>query len=161
MQKVVDEGDENKLARKFTFNSQASTEPLLVEKDPVELRAAASKHKQNSKRRLKKLPPRMRMHDPSQLFEESGSKSVLQSVSKQKEECFERKCSICLENIRERSQPVSCKHIYCLECISDWAKYTNACPLCKITMTQLKVFNCAEDEDKFELIEVKIPMKDD
>ena len=26
---------------------------------------------------------------------------------------------------------LECKHLFCIECIKDWAAVTNSCPLCK------------------------------
>lgn len=41
-------------------------------------------------------------------------------------------CVICLEpDVKVRGRLISCKHIFCFECISQWALNSNTCPLCK------------------------------
>jgi hypothetical protein len=40
-------------------------------------------------------------------------------------------CAICYETIttQQVGKPDVCKHIFCLECIKEWASYNNICPL--------------------------------
>ena len=40
-------------------------------------------------------------------------------------------CGICLAQIKTRGKLPSCEHRFCCECILQWAKVTNTCPLCK------------------------------
>ena len=99
----------------------------------------------------------MSLHDPSVLFNSARDTAEPVTVQQDKEDPFERKCSICLETISERTQPVSCQHIYCMECIYGWTKYVNACPLCKVTIKQLKVFDALQPEKVSELLDVPEP----
>ena len=52
---------------------------------------------------------------------------------------------------------MSCQHIYCMECIYEWVRYTNACPLCKVTIRQLKIFDDIEPEEVDQLLDVPEP----
>ena len=45
----------------------------------------------------------------------------------------ETACSICMENIRlgsEAKKLPKCKHMYHVECIQEWFKGKNTCPVC-------------------------------
>ncbi len=42
--------------------------------------------------------------------------------------------TICMENIDDDVYTVNCGHIYHTECISEWAKKNNSCPLCRCDM---------------------------
>ena len=104
----------------------------------------------------------MRLHDPSLLFNKDGSsntafKGALVPIIHEREDLFERKCSICLETINEQTMPVSCKHIYCMECIYGWVKYSNVCPLCKVQIKQLQVFDALNPDKVSEILEVPEP----
>ena len=101
----------------------------------------------------------MQLHDASVLLNQD-SKQQLVGYRAEKEDDpkeFEHKCSICLEMIAERTQPVTCKHVYCMECIYGWTKYSNVCPLCKVPITQLQIFNALKPEEVHEVIEVPEP----
>ena len=39
-------------------------------------------------------------------------------------------CSICLGEVENRGR-ISCDHKFCFECIHNWSKVTNICPICK------------------------------
>lgn len=43
-------------------------------------------------------------------------------------------CSICLEEISKGCE-LMCKHYFHKECIAEWIKRSNSCPLCKREMT--------------------------
>ena len=49
--------------------------------------------------------------------------------------------------------------MYCMECIYGWTKYSNACPLCKVTISQLQVFDALEPDKVSELLDVPEPKK--
>ena len=40
-------------------------------------------------------------------------------------------CVICLESIRYQGSLSVCSHSFCFECILEWSKVDNSCPLCK------------------------------
>ncbi|CAL1548899.1 unnamed protein product, partial [Lymnaea stagnalis] len=41
------------------------------------------------------------------------------------------RCPICLNRLRNQDigTPESCDHCFCLECIQEWARVTNTCPV--------------------------------
>lgn len=49
----------------------------------------------------------------------------------------------------------SCTHKFCFECIKDWSKVTNECPLCKSRFSEIA--KC--DKDGTILEEVKVTFK--
>jgi len=44
---------------------------------------------------------------------------------------FKEKCVICLEDIMEKGKSDACNHPYCYNCVLQWCKLTNSCPICK------------------------------
>ena len=72
---------------------------------------------------------------------------------------YDHKCSICLESISERTKPTTCDHVFCMDCIYGWTKYTNVCPLCKVKITQLQIFNALNKDEIQEIIDVPEPPK--
>jgi hypothetical protein len=40
-------------------------------------------------------------------------------------------CSICIDDLKEPASLDSCSHSFCFECITEWAKTMNTCPLCR------------------------------
>ncbi|CAG9788002.1 unnamed protein product [Diatraea saccharalis] len=55
------------------------------------------------------------------------------------------KCSICLMRFTEQEigTPQSCEHIFCLDCIMEWAKNVNTCPVDRIRFESIIVKACA------------------
>lgn len=49
-------------------------------------------------------------------------------------------CAICLDEICESKGVLNCGHEYCFECIDQWTKSDNSCPLCKIKSKTLSMF---------------------
>eukprot|EP01138_Halocafeteria_seosinensis_P010880 gb/GECG01011113.1/.p1 GENE.gb/GECG01011113.1/~~gb/GECG01011113.1/.p1 ORF type:complete len:441 (+),score=71.99 gb/GECG01011113.1/:1-1323(+) len=47
-------------------------------------------------------------------------------------------CCICLEPITELGKINGCSHLFCYQCIEEWSKVTNLCPLCKVKFTQIE-----------------------
>ena len=45
-------------------------------------------------------------------------------------------CSICLDEFKDEKKvsKTSCNHFYCSDCIDDWIKNNNSCPLCRETV---------------------------
>ncbi|VVC88083.1 unnamed protein product [Leptidea sinapis] len=54
------------------------------------------------------------------------------------------KCSICLLRYtnQEIGTPVNCDHIFCLDCITEWSKNVNTCPVDRITFESIVVRAC-------------------
>ena len=50
-------------------------------------------------------------------------------------------CAICFteKEIKDLTVLNNCKHVYCAECITEWAKKENTCPQCKIRFTLLDI----------------------
>ena len=48
------------------------------------------------------------------------------------------KCSICLEEVACRGLLTACSHLFCFECILEWSKVENCCPLCKSKFRVIK-----------------------
>ncbi|KAL0830248.1 hypothetical protein ABMA28_002459 [Loxostege sticticalis] len=55
------------------------------------------------------------------------------------------KCSICLMRFttQEVGTPQNCEHIFCLDCITEWSKNVNTCPVDRITFDSIVVRACA------------------
>lgn len=51
------------------------------------------------------------------------------------------KCPICLLPFRKQeiATPSSCEHCFCLECILEWSKNINTCPVDRQTFTVINV----------------------
>jgi hypothetical protein len=47
-------------------------------------------------------------------------------------------CPICIEEIREDSKELSCKHVFHTKCITEWLKKAHTCPTCRHQETQPK-----------------------
>ncbi len=43
-------------------------------------------------------------------------------------------CSICLEEIKSNSMQTICNHRFHIQCLADWNKTHNECPLCRHTL---------------------------
>ncbi|CAG4928640.1 unnamed protein product [Colias eurytheme] len=54
------------------------------------------------------------------------------------------KCSICLLRFKnqEIGTPINCEHIFCLDCITEWSKNVNTCPVDRITFESIVVKAC-------------------
>lgn len=55
------------------------------------------------------------------------------------------KCSICLLRFKEQEvgTPENCEHIFCLDCITEWSRNVNTCPVDRITFNSITVRACA------------------
>ncbi|XP_075975646.1 uncharacterized protein LOC142976245 isoform X2 [Anticarsia gemmatalis] len=55
------------------------------------------------------------------------------------------KCSICLMRFTDQQvgTPQSCEHIFCLDCITEWSKNVNTCPVDRMTFDFIVVRACA------------------
>ncbi|KAM9968452.1 hypothetical protein ACTFIW_002890 [Dictyostelium discoideum] len=47
------------------------------------------------------------------------------------------RCSICLSDIENQTKNNQCNHIYCFDCIFNWVKNNDSCPLCKVKIKEL------------------------
>lgn len=54
------------------------------------------------------------------------------------------KCSICLMRFtnQEIGTPEICEHIFCLDCITEWSKNVNTCPVDRLTFNSIIVRTC-------------------
>ena len=56
-------------------------------------------------------------------------------------EVIEKRCCICLEEMRSKTKPEECSHIFCRDCIFAWTNtFSNLCPLCKIEIKFLLIY---------------------
>ncbi len=47
-------------------------------------------------------------------------------------------CTICLQAMHKEASISGCVHTFCFECIEEWAKNTNTCPMCKCEFNKIK-----------------------
>lgn len=59
-------------------------------------------------------------------------------------------CNVCFDKIHTYGL-INCGHIYCFNCISNWANQTNRCPLCKQKFNVIKKI----DGEKKDYIQVQ------
>ncbi|XP_076861850.1 PHD and RING finger domain-containing protein 1 isoform X2 [Brachyhypopomus gauderio] len=54
------------------------------------------------------------------------------------------KCPICLNSFHEQpvATPESCEHYFCLDCILEWAKNANSCPVDRLVFTNILLRTC-------------------
>lgn len=71
----------------------------------------------------------MEVSSQSSSSEESGDES--EGVQSDMSDGQSEKCPICLNKFQGQAMgtPESCDHIFCLECIQEWAKNVNTCPV--------------------------------
>jgi hypothetical protein len=69
-----------------------------------------------------------------------------------------KECVICMDPISRERGILDCNHSYCRDCIQNWTKETNACPICKIKSKLLRIFvgNCFMKSEFIEDKELKI-----
>ncbi len=63
--------------------------------------------------------------------------SVLRLEETQDDPRMGSACSICLTDLstkKDDNYQLNCQHIYHRECISEWLKYKNTCPLCRASI---------------------------
>ena len=71
-------------------------------------------------------------------------------------------CSICLDLIKIKTSLNGCKHEFCKDCIEDWSKMTNLCPLCKEEFSRLTYyFNKQKKVKKVEKKKLQIEEEDE
>lgn len=56
---------------------------------------------------------------------EEGAVSTPAEGKKEQEDCV-----ICMEEIKNKGT-IGCQHLFCFDCILNWSKRTNSCPVCK------------------------------
>ena len=66
-------------------------------------------------------------------------------------------CSICLGEVENRGR-ISCDHKFCFECIHNWSKVTNLCPICKKAFK--KITAVADSTEKKRGVKRKGPPKE-
>jgi len=50
-----------------------------------------------------------------------------------------QKCAVCLESLSglDSGKLKECEHMFCFDCIQQWANVTNKCPLCKVVFSEI------------------------
>ena len=65
----------------------------------------------------------------TELIEQNSTKKIISNITE---------CSICLDTLLPGSclrELNNCKHMYCIDCIDEWLKTHNSCPVCKSTVS--------------------------
>ncbi len=60
---------------------------------------------------------------------------------------------MCFENV-ETYGLISCGHVFCFLCISNWSKNANCCPLCKSKFNFIRKID--ESNKEFVAVEAKL-----
>ena len=61
------------------------------------------------------------------------------------QDAAEDNCTICLEDIANKAMVDKCFHVFCYDCISQWADVTTTCPLCKRPFDSI-IYNIVSDQ---------------
>ncbi|KAM8752180.1 uncharacterized protein phrf1 isoform 2-T3 [Acanthopagrus schlegelii] len=71
------------------------------------------------------------------------------------------KCPICLNSFNSQpvATPESCEHYFCLDCILEWAKNANSCPVDRIAFNSIYLRKCFGGKVK-KMITVQKPVKE-
>lgn len=49
-------------------------------------------------------------------------------------------CPICFDPIKkETAKPVTCRHLYCKDCLKQWIHYKNTCPVCRAPFKEITI----------------------
>ncbi|AAL69877.1 SPV138 N1R/p28-like host range RING finger protein [Swinepox virus] len=74
----------------------------------------------------------------------SNIPSVLQEYENVYNDSIDKECSICMEIVYEKKMKSKffgilshCNHIFCIDCINEWRKQRNTCPLCRVTFSSI------------------------
>jgi hypothetical protein len=72
-------------------------------------------------------------------------------VVEERNELIEKRCCICLEEMRAKTRPEECRHVFCRTCITAWTKtFSNLCPLCKVEIKWLLIYKEKQDPEDLE-----------
>ncbi|KAK3526612.1 hypothetical protein QTP70_030753 [Hemibagrus guttatus] len=68
------------------------------------------------------------------------------------------KCPICLNSFHEQpvATPQNCEHYFCLDCILEWAKNANSCPVDRIVFSNILLRKCHGGKVQKTIVFVKI-----
>ncbi|XP_060931833.1 PHD and RING finger domain-containing protein 1 [Limanda limanda] len=71
------------------------------------------------------------------------------------------KCPICLNSFSSQpvATPESCEHYFCLDCILEWTKNANSCPVDRLTFNNIYLRKCFGGKVK-KIITVQKPVKE-
>lgn len=83
--------------------------------------------------------------DHSDMAQPSTSSARPSGFASDSSEGNSDKCSICLLRFtnQEVGTPQSCEHIFCLDCIMEWSKNVNTCPVDRMRFDSIVVRACA------------------
>ncbi|XP_070828463.1 PHD and RING finger domain-containing protein 1 [Chaetodon trifascialis] len=87
-----------------------------------------------------------------------GTSADLQGLSSDEDT---DKCPICLNSFNSQpvATPESCEHFFCLDCILEWAKNANSCPVDRIAFNSIYLRKCYGGKVK-KMITVQKPVKE-
>jgi hypothetical protein len=112
---------------------------------------------QNIRRQLKRLMKNKRDENEAQQMQSAENRkkstdvNLLSQVTSAK-----RDCCICYTDEVKSAGLLDCNHYFCFECISDWAKVTNLCPLCKGPFTRIRKIDNGSEVEIVQVSERKI-----
>uniref|UniRef100_A0A8D3CA73 PHD and ring finger domains 1 n=1 Tax=Scophthalmus maximus TaxID=52904 RepID=A0A8D3CA73_SCOMX len=89
---------------------------------------------------------------------EDGTSADLAGMSSDEDA---EKCPICLNSFRSQpvATPESCEHYFCLDCILEWTKNANSCPVDRIAFNSIYLRKCYGGKVK-KMITVQKPVKE-
>jgi hypothetical protein len=67
------------------------------------------------------------------------------SINSQKSNKDKNQCIICLDKINMPSKLIECEHIFCKECIEQWANKSSTCPLCKLVFKKIIYYDMRQN----------------
>ncbi|XP_037539335.1 PHD and RING finger domain-containing protein 1 [Nematolebias whitei] len=86
-----------------------------------------------------------------------GTSADLEGMSSDEDS---EKCPICLNSFNSQpvATPENCEHYFCLDCILEWAKNANSCPVDRLAFNSIHLRKCYGGRVK-KMITVQKPMK--
>ncbi|XP_067291782.1 PHD and RING finger domain-containing protein 1 isoform X2 [Pseudorasbora parva] len=97
--------------------------------------------------------------DPGNVLEGAVGNALVDAAGLSSDEDSE-KCPICLNSFHEQpvATPEACEHYFCLDCILEWSKNANSCPVDRIIFNSILLRKCHGGKVQ-KTISVKKPVK--
>ncbi|KAK7121961.1 hypothetical protein R3I93_022909 [Phoxinus phoxinus] len=98
--------------------------------------------------------------DSGNVLEEGGAGNVPVDEADLSSDEDSEKCPICLNSFHEQpvATPEACGHYFCLDCLLEWSKNANSCPVDRIVFENIFLRKCHGGKVK-KTIAVKKPVK--
>jgi len=65
---------------------------------------------------------------------------IEKKIMARRSKCFNQTCCICMGEANLDSITTQCNHLYCKNCLIEWLKNNNNCPICKELVTFYDIF---------------------